>query len=50
MAAQYIKPFFDHYSRARPDPHTPPVLTYATGINQWEVSPLWPMGTPRRCT
>ena len=32
-------------SQGRPDPHTPPVLTYATGINRWEESPRWPMGT-----
>jgi putative CocE/NonD family hydrolase len=43
---KYVKPFFDHYLRGGPDPHTPPVLTYATGINQWNASPRWPMGTP----
>ena len=42
----YVKPFFDHYLKAAPDPHTPNVLTYATGINQWQQSPKWPMGTP----
>ena len=36
---QYMKPFFDHYLKGAPDPHTPPVLTYATGINKWEDSP-----------
>jgi putative CocE/NonD family hydrolase len=36
---KYLKPFFDHYLKGAPDPHTPPVLTYATGINQWEISP-----------
>jgi hypothetical protein len=41
---QYAKPFFDHWLRGGPDPHTPPVLTYATGANQWNVSPRWPMG------
>ncbi len=41
----YMKPFFDHYLKGAPDPHTPPVLTYATGINKWEVSQRWPMGT-----
>ncbi|MEI9905931.1 MAG: hypothetical protein WDN06_19970 [Asticcacaulis sp.] len=34
--AKYLKPFFDHYLKGAPDPHTPPVLTYATGINQWK--------------
>jgi putative CocE/NonD family hydrolase len=42
----YLKPFFDHYLKGAPDPHTPPVLTYATGTNRWNASPRWPMGTP----
>jgi putative CocE/NonD family hydrolase len=41
----YMKPFFDHYLKDGPDPHTPRVLTYATGVNHWEQSPRWPMGT-----
>jgi putative CocE/NonD family hydrolase len=41
---QYVKPFFDHWLRGGPDPHTPPVLTYATGVNKWETSQRWPMG------
>ena len=40
----YLKPFFDHYLKGSPDPHTPRVLTYATGVNRWEQSPTWPMG------
>jgi hypothetical protein len=43
---KYMKPFFDHYLKDAPDPHTPTVVTYATGINQWESSPKWPMGQP----
>jgi uncharacterized protein len=43
---KWMKPFFDHYLKGAPDPHTPPVLTYATGVNRWEASPRWPMGTP----
>ncbi len=43
---RYMKPFFDHWLKGAPDPHTPPVMTYATGINRWEESPRWPMGTP----
>ncbi len=43
---KYVKPFFDHYLKGAPDPHTPHVLTYATGANRWEESPRWPMGTP----
>jgi len=42
---RYLKPFFDHYLKDAPDPKTPPVLTYATGVNHWDVSPKWPMGT-----
>jgi uncharacterized protein len=42
---KYLKPFFDHYLKGAPDPHTPHVLTYATGVNRWEQSPRWPMGT-----
>ena len=41
-----MKPFFDHYLKGAPDPHTPPVLTYATGVNHWDTSPTWPMGKP----
>ena len=36
---KYMKPFFDHYLKGAPDPHTPRVLTYATGVNRWEESP-----------
>lgn len=42
---KYIKPFFDHYLKGTPKPNTPPVLTYATGIDEWQASPKWPMGT-----
>src|SRR5690606_4011732 len=41
---KYMKPFFDHYLKGAADPQTPPVLTYATGANQWNESPAWPMG------
>jgi putative CocE/NonD family hydrolase len=44
---KYAKPFFDHWLKGAPDPKTPPVLTYATGVNQWNVSPRWPMGTAK---
>ncbi|HEX8840041.1 MAG TPA: CocE/NonD family hydrolase [Sphingomicrobium sp.] len=43
---QWMKPFLDHHLRGAPDPKTPAALTYATGINKWEESPRWPMGTP----
>ncbi|MBO1273431.1 CocE/NonD family hydrolase [Shewanella sp. 4t3-1-2LB] len=45
---KYMKPFFDHYLKGAPDPKTPPVLTYSTGENHWNVSPKWPMGTPKK--
>jgi uncharacterized protein len=41
---KYLKPFLDYHLKGGPNPHTPRVLTYATGINQWETSPRWPMG------
>jgi putative CocE/NonD family hydrolase len=44
---QYVKPFFDHWLKGGPDPKTPPVLTYATGINQWQKSDRWPMGSAK---
>ena len=44
--AKWVKPFFDHHLKGAPDPKTPTVLTYATGINEWQTSPTWPMGTP----
>ncbi len=43
---RWLKPFLDHYLKGAPDPHVPAALTYATGINEWEESPRWPMGTP----
>ncbi len=42
----YMKPFLDHYLKGTPDPHTPPVLTYETGTNHWNVSQQWPAGKP----
>ena len=42
---RWVKPFFDHYLKGGPDPRTPNVLTYATGINEWQTSPRWPMGS-----
>jgi putative CocE/NonD family hydrolase len=43
---KYMKPWLDHYLKGAPDPHIPAALTYATGIDRWEQSPRWPMGTP----
>ncbi len=42
---KYLKPFLDYHLKGGPDPHTPRVLTYETGVNRWEASPDWPMGT-----
>jgi uncharacterized protein len=42
---KYMKPFFDYHLKGGPNPNTPPVLTYATGIDEWQRSPKWPMGT-----
>ena len=44
---KYVKPFFDHHLKGAPDPRTPPVLTYATGIDEWQVSPKWPVGVAK---
>jgi putative CocE/NonD family hydrolase len=43
---QYLKPWLDFHLKGAPDPHAPAALTYATGIDKWEESPRWPMGTP----
>ncbi|MCT2399637.1 CocE/NonD family hydrolase [Novosphingobium mangrovi (ex Huang et al. 2023)] len=42
---RYMKPFLDcHLKTHAPKCDTPPVLTYATGTNRWEVSQKWPAG------
>ena len=41
----YMKPFLDHHLKGAPDPKTPPVATFATGINKWDESKTWPIGT-----
>jgi putative CocE/NonD family hydrolase len=42
----YMKPFLDRYLKdGAPQAPTPPVLTYATGADQWQVSQKWPAGT-----
>lgn len=43
--SRYMKPFLDHYLKGGPDPKTPPALTYATGVNKWDESKSWPVGT-----
>ncbi len=43
-----MKPFLDQYLKdGAPVAATPPVLTYATGINQWQPTPGWPAGTAK---
>ncbi len=41
-----MKPFLDKYLRDARSPATPPALTYATGLDQWQESDKWPNGTP----
>ncbi|WP_067732921.1 CocE/NonD family hydrolase [Novosphingobium naphthalenivorans] len=42
---RYMKPFLDcHLKTSPPKCNTPPVLTYATGTDRWEVSQKWPDG------
>jgi len=42
----HMKPFLDHYLKSKPSPdyRMPGALTYATGIDAWQVAPKWPMG------
>jgi len=42
---RWMKQFLDCHLKNNPPPcTTPAVLTYATGINRWEVSSAWPDG------
>lgn len=42
---RWMKPFLDCHLKTNPPPcATPPVLTYASGINQWEIAQKWPGG------
>lgn len=42
---RWMKPFLDcHLKTAAPKCDTPPVLTYVTGENRWEISQQWPAG------
>ena len=43
----YMKPFLDRYLKeGAPATPTPPVLTYATGADKWQVTQAWPGGKP----
>lgn len=43
--SRWMKPFLDcHLKTSAPPCNTPPVLTYATGANRWEISQKWPEG------
>ncbi|MGK6322718.1 CocE/NonD family hydrolase [Sphingomonas sp. DT-51] len=45
---RWMKPFLDCHLKTHPAPcDTPPVLTYATGADRWEVSQRWPAGQYR---
>jgi len=41
-----MKPFLDHYLKSDPPAgyRIPGALTYATGVNKWEITPKWPVG------
>ena len=39
-----LKQFFDRNLKGASTPATPPVWTYATGVNRWEQSDKWPNG------
>jgi putative CocE/NonD family hydrolase len=42
-----MKPFLDQYLKdGAPKAATPPVMTYATGSNQWQQTQRWPEGKP----
>lgn len=39
-----MKPFLDeHLKSSAPKANTPPVITYATGADEWQKSQVWPM-------
>ena len=42
---RWMKPFLDCHLKSDPPPcNTPPVLSYATGLNRWEAGQKWPDG------
>ncbi len=42
---RWMKPFLDCHLKTDPPPcETPPVLTYATGVDRWTVADRWPAG------
>ncbi len=44
----YIKPFLDHHLKGSADPKLPAAITYATGVDKWQLSPQWPEGKPTK--
>jgi putative CocE/NonD family hydrolase len=44
-----MQPFLDHYLRDAPQPNTPRVLAYETGINQWHRYDNWPRACANGC-
>jgi putative CocE/NonD family hydrolase len=45
---RWMKPFLDCHLKTDPPPcDTPPVISYATGADRWEVSQRWPDGAER---
>jgi putative CocE/NonD family hydrolase len=52
-AAQFrqnvMQPFLDHYLKDGPEPDTPRVLVYETGVNQWRSYDGWPRSCAEGC-
>ena len=44
-----MQPFLDHYLKDAPDPKTPRVLVYETGVNQWHRYDAWPRSCAEGC-
>jgi len=44
-----MQPFLDHYLKDGPEPDTPRVLVYETGVNQWHRYDAWPRSCATGC-
>jgi putative CocE/NonD family hydrolase len=44
-----MQPFLDHYLKSAPDPGTPRVLIYETGVNRWQRYDAWPRSCAEGC-
>ena len=45
----YMQPFLDHFLKDAPDPHTPRVLVYETGADEWHKYDAWPQACAKDC-